>query len=416
MSDDTRTGPRADGPHQPVHAERNGGGDPLTRAIVDAVRSQTLLITVLAILSALVIGAVIIAFSDEGVRAAMGYLFARPTDTLSQAWHTVADAYAALFQGAFGGRVPWSETIVAATPLILTGLAVALPFRAMAFNIGAEGQFLIGAMIGGLVGFALPDLPMVVHLPLTLLAGFAAGAVWGFIPGILKARTGAHEVIVSIMLNWTAIFLSDYLLTSALYRRPGRADPISRVLDPTAQLPSFVGGLRAHWGFVVALIVAGLAWWLIQRSTFGFETKAVGLNPRAAQFAGMSPNKVFWLIMTIGGALAGLGGVVQVSGVQKFLSPGFSAGLGFDGITVALLGRGNALGVVLAAMLFGALRAGGLRMQATTGTSVDLVVVIQALIIIFVAAPPLVRAIYRLKVPKAGDTDAGALSAQGGQA
>ena len=399
MSEDSTTSvPAGDQP-----PDRNGP-DMVQRFLADVVRSQTLLITVLAVLSALVIGAIIIALSDEGVRQSMGYLFARPSDTLSQAWHTVADAYSALFMGAVGGRSAWSETLVATTPLILTGLAVALPFRAMEFNIGGEGQFLMGAMVGGLVGFAL-HLPMIIHLPLTLLAGLLAGALWGFIPGILKARTGAHEVIVTIMLNWIAIFFSDWLLTSSLYRRPGRADPISKVLDPSAQLPSFVGGLRAHWGFVVALALAGACWWLIQRSTFGFETKAVGLNPRAARFAGMNPNKVFWMIITIGGALAGVGGVIQVSGIQKFLSPGFSAGLGFDGITVALLGRGNSLGVVLAALLFGALRAGGLRMQAETGTSVDLVVVIQALIIIFVAAPALVRAIYRLKAPSSAEVD-----------
>lgn len=371
------------------------------RFVDEVVASRQLLVTALAILTAIVIGAVIIALSDEAVREAF-----TTGGVLGAAWTAVTDAYGALLRGSLGSVNALSETVVAATPLILTGLAVALPFRAGMFNIGGEGQFLVGAFAGGLVGFGIDGLPLVVHLPLALAAGMAGGFAWGWIPGILKARTGAHEVIVTIMLNNVAIFLSDYLLSTDVYQRPDRDDPISKLVATSAQLPRFLGGSRIHLGIAVALLAAFGAWWLVQRSTFGFETQAVGRNPAAARTAGMNPNRVFWSIMAIGGALAGLGGYIQLAGVQRTLAPGFAAGAGFDGITVALLGRGSALGVVAAALLFGALRAGGLTMQAQTGTAIDLVVVIQALIIIFIAAPALVRAIYRVKAAPTTGTEA----------
>lgn len=372
------------------------------RFVEEILGSQQLLVTALAVVTALIIGAVIIALSDAGVREAFS-----TGGVLSASWTAVTDAYGALFDGSLGSVDAFSETIVAATPLILTGLAVALPFRAGLFNIGGEGQYLIGAFVGGLVGFGIDGLPLILHLPLVLAAGALGGFAWGFIPGILKARTGAHEVIVTIMLNNVAVFLGDYLLSTDLYQRPDRADPISKLVASSAQLPRLLGsGFRIHFGILVALAVAVGAWWLMRRSTYGFEVQAVGRNPAAALTAGMRPTRVFWSIMAIGGALAGLGGLIQLSGVQRTLAPGFAAGAGFDGITVALLGRGSALGVVLAALLFGALRAGGLTMQAQTGTAIDLVVVIQALIIIFIAAPALVRAIYRVKAAPTTGTEA----------
>lgn len=368
------------------------------RFLKELTSASPVLVTVLAIFTALVVGAVLIVFSDENVLSTWGYFFAAPGDALSASWDAITAAYGALFSGAFGGSGPLSETIVAATPLMLAGLGVALGFRAGLFNIGAEGQLLAGGMAAGLAGFSLHGLPVVIHLPLALLAGLAGGALWGFIPGILKARTGAHEVITTIMLNYVMIYLSLYLLSSTLYRRPGRTDPISKVVDVPSRLPHLAGqGLRLHAGIIVALLAAAGVAWLLGRSTWGFELRVAGANPDAALTAGIDVGRATVVAMALSGALAGLAGANQVLGVQFSLAPGFSGGIGFAAITVALLGRASPVGVVLAALLFGALQAGGLNMQATTGTPIDIVTVIQSLIVIFVAAPALVRAIFRIK-------------------
>lgn len=389
-----------DADQQPDSAPQKG----VFAGFVDqVVHAQTLLTTALSLLTALIIGALLIVLSEDATREPMTYLFSRPSDFVVAVWQTVGDAYRALFSGAIVGTNSWSETLVAATPLIFTGLAFALPFRALIINIGAEGQFLAGALTGAVVGFSLTGLPLVVHLPLTVFAGFAGGALYGWIPGILKAKTGAHEVISTIMLNNIALLLTNYLLLTQLYQRPDRPDPISKAIASTATLPKLFGSTyRVHWGFVFAVVVAVAAWWLLERSTFGFEVKAVGHNPRAARFSGMNPDRVYWVILSLAGAMAALGGIIQIAGVQPRLTPGFSAGLGFDGITVALLGRSKPIGVIWAALLIGGLRAGGLRMQAQTGISLDLVTVVQALVIIFIAAPALIRAIYRVRAARAG--------------
>jgi general nucleoside transport system permease protein len=359
------------------------------------------LVAVLAIVAALVVGAVLIVFSDENVLSTWGYFFAAPGDALSASWDAITAAYGALFSGAFGGSGPLSETIVAATPLMLAGLGVALGFRAGLFNIGAEGQLASGALLAGLVGFGLHGLPVFVHLPLALLAGFAGGALCGFVPGILKARTGAHEVITTIMLNYVVGYLGLYLLASSVYRRPGRIDPISKIVAVSSRLPHLAGqGLRLHSGIILALLAAAGVAWLLGRSNWGFELRVAGANPDAALTAGIDVGRATVVAMVLSGALAGLAGANQVLGLQFSLAPGFSAGIGFDAITVALLGRASPIGVVLAALLFGALRAGGLNMQAATGTPVDIVTVIQSLIVIFVAAPALVRAIFRIKAAR----------------
>jgi ABC-type uncharacterized transport system permease subunit len=369
---------------------------PVERFIA-GVTSTNVLVTILALLSAMLVGAVIIALSEEPVRQALSYFFDRPGDTFAAAWNAGAEAYAALIRGSLGGRYQLSETGTAAIPLILTGLAVALPLRAGMFNIGGEGQVIAGGVVAGFVGFAVTGLPMVIHLPLALLAGVAGGAAYGFLPGILKARTGAHEVITTIMLNNIAFFVTEYLLSTDVFRLPGRADPISKSMEPSAVLPRVFGGLRFHWGFVLVIVAAVAIWWLLERSTAGFELTAVGHNASAATAAGMSVGRMVVLGLTVAGALAGLAGTMQILGVQGRITGGFSGGLGFDGITVALLGRGSVGGTVAAGLLFGALKAGGRSMQAATGTSLDLVVVLQALIILFVAAPALVRALYRIR-------------------
>ncbi len=371
-----------------------------SQRLVAALTGTSVKVTVLAFLSALAIGAGIIALSEDTVRAALSYFFARPTDAVSAAIEVIGAAYLALLQGSLGGIPQLSETLVSSTPLILTGLAVAVPLRAGLFNIGAEGQLVAGGMVAGLVGFGLTGLPMAVHLPVALAAGIVAGGLYGFLPGLLKARTGAHEVISTIMLNNIGLLVSGYLISTTLFRRPDRADPISRSVEDSARFPRLIWwepSLRVNASLLVALALAVAIFWMVERSTRGFELNAVGLNPQAATAAGMSPGNTVILAMTTGGAMAGAAGAAIILGLQYRLTIGFSAGLGFDGITVALLGRGRIGGTVAAGVLIGALQAGGRNMQAQTGTSLELALVIQALIIVFIAAPGLVRAIFRIK-------------------
>ncbi len=366
---------------------------------IAAITGTSLLVTLLAFVSAFVLGAIVIVLSDDGSRTALGYVTARPGDFVDAASGAVFDAYRALVSGSLGGIGQLSETLVAATPLIATGLAVAIPLRAGLFNIGAEGQVIAGGLIAGFTGFSLTGLPMVIHLPLAVAAGIAGGYAYGYLPGLLKARTGAHEVITTIMLNNIAILVTSYLLSTTVFRPEERADPISKTMEASARFPRFPGleSYRINTSMLLIIVLAVLAFWLLERSTTGFELNAVGSNPKAATAAGMSPNKAIITAMAIGGALAGAAGAAEILGIQGRITQGFSAGLGFDGITVALLGRGSVGGTVAAGLLFGALKSGGRAMQAQTGTSLDLVVVIQALIIVFIAAPGLVRALYRIK-------------------
>ncbi|WP_380167351.1 ABC transporter permease [Jannaschia sp. R86511] len=371
---------------------------------------STALPSLLSVVMALVVGAVLIALSDDDVRAASQYFFSRPTDTFVAVWQSVTQAYAALFRGSIinlsadsvaGVLGPLANTLLFATPLIAGGLAVAIPFRAGMFNIGTEGQITVAAVFAAYVGFAFA-LPPVVHLVAAVLAGLLGGALWGAIPGVLKATTGAHEVITTIMLNYVARFGILFALGTTYFQREGRADPISPPIPDTAALPALLPFGRLNWAFVIALAAAALAWWLINRSTVGFRLRAVGANPEAARTAGMSVPRTYVTAMVLAGTFAGVAGVSQVLGSEKVLTGGISAGLGFDAITVALLGRANPLGVVAAGLLFGGLKAGGLTMQATTGTSLDIVVVLQALIVLFIAAPALISAVFRLRSTGAG--------------
>jgi len=365
--------------------------------LVEGITGTGVRVTILAFLSALVIGAFVIAFSEEPVQETLAYFLARPGDTFAAAWTAISEAYMALLRGSLGGSRQISETLVAATPLILTGLAVAVALRGGLFNIGAEGQLIAGGITAGLVGFSFAGLPMLLHLPLAAAAGIAAGAFYGWIAGILKAKTGAHEVISTIMLNNIGMLVSTWLISTNVFRQPDRLDPISKPMEATARFPRFVPDLRVNGALIMALALAVVIFWLVERSTHGFELNAVGLNPTAATVAGMDPKRTIVRAMTTGGALAGAAGAAVILGVHGRLTIGFSAGVGFDGITVALLGRGRVGGTVMAGLLLGALKAGGRSMQAVTGTSVDLVLVIQALIIVFIAAPGLVRAMFRIR-------------------
>lgn len=311
---------------------------------------------------------------------------------------TIARSYLALLQGSVGSLNAISETLTAATPLVLAGLGLALGFRAGLFNIGAEGQILMGGMAAAVIGFSFSFLPFFVLLPLCLLSGAAAGAFYAGIAGWLRATTGAHEVISTIMLNLISYRLIDYMLRLPFVQREGRADPISKSVPDHAQLPGLLEwidpNLRVHAGIFLALAAVLFVYWLLFRTKTGFEFRASGASPDAARFAGMRSGLTIVLAMASAGALAGLAGSVQVLGVLDRVTPGFSAGIGFDAIAVALLGRSHPVGVLLAGLLFGALEAGGRQMQVDAGVSIDLIGIIQALIIVFIAAPMLVRALF----------------------
>lgn len=311
---------------------------------------------------------------------------------------TIGKSYVALLKGSVGSINAISETLTAAVPLVLAGLGLALGFRAGLFNIGAEGQILMGGMAAVIAGFSFPGLPFLILMPLCLLAGALAGAFYASIAGYLRAATGAHEVITTIMLNLTSYRIIDYLLRQPWVQKEGRSDPVSKSVPDAAELPRLLEwldpNLRVHSGVFLMLIAVAVVYWILFRSKIGFEFRASGESPDAAHYAGMRSGLIIVAAMATAGALAGLAGANQVLGVLDRASPGFSAGIGFDAIAVALLGRSHPVGVLLAGLLFGALEAGGRQMQVDAGVSIDLIGIIQALIIVFIAAPLLVRAIF----------------------
>ncbi|MBF4586665.1 ABC transporter permease [Curtobacterium sp. VKM Ac-2861] len=392
---------------------RNGApGTDRWHAAMQSILNGSVLVTVLAVVLALVACGILIALTDENVRATAGYFFARPADMLQAIGTAVGGAYASLFQGSvvnFGATsfqqaiAPLTRSIDYAVPLVVAGLGIALSFRAGLFNIGGQGQILMGAAAAGWVGFSF-DGPAAIHIPLTIVAGIVGGAVWGGIVGVLKARTGANEVVVTIMLNYVALYLVSYLLrTPGLLQAPGSSNPISPATKDSALLPQLFGvRYGVDLGFIVAIIAVVVVWWLVNKSSLGFRFRTIGENPRAARVAGMSvPALTIW-VMVISGALVGIAGAYQVQGaVTTGFTSGIDAGIGFDAITVALLGRSKPWGVFWAAILFGVLKNGGYAMQAANGIPIDIVGVIQALIVLFIAAPPLVRAIFRIPQPGA---------------
>jgi len=358
---------------------------------------RALMLPALALVTALIIGAVIIAVTDVDTLRVWGD---DPVEAFRLTVSGIADAYRALFVGSLGSPRAITETLFAATPLILAGLAVAIGFQAGLFNIGVNGQMHIGGMAALWVGFSVA-LPTIVHIPVALFAAVVGGAIWGGIAGFLKARTGAHEVITTIMLNFIALFLVDYLLKSSIFRAAGRNDPISRPAETSAQFPTLLGDFRLHIGFLVALAAVLFAWWLMYRTTIGFEFRAVGANPEGSRYAGMNVAWIYLSVMAVCGALAGVGGANQILGLEPYRGiSNFAGSVGFDAIALALLGRSHPVGVLFAGLLFGGLRAGGREMQGAAGIPIDLVLVLQALIIVLIAAPEMVRAIYRLKTPE----------------
>jgi ABC-type uncharacterized transport system permease subunit len=357
---------------------------------------QALLVPALAFVTALIVGAFIIAVTDVDNLKLWGD---DPAEAFRSTLSGIGDAYKALFVGSLGSVNAITETLFAATPLILAGLAVAVGFQAGLFNIGANGQMHMGGMAAIWVGFSISP-PAIIHIPLVLIAAAIGGAIWGGIAGLLKARTGAHEVITTIMLNFIALFMVDYLLTTSLFQAKGRNDPISEPANESAQFPTLFGDHRLHIGFLVALAAVAFVWWLMYRSTIGFEFRAVGANPDGGKYAGMKVAWIYVSVMAVSGGLAGLAGSNQVVGLEPYrASSNFAGDIGFDAIALALLGRSHPIGVLFAGLLFGGLRAGGREMQGAAGIPIDLVLVLQALIIVFIAAPELVKAIYRIKTP-----------------
>jgi ABC-type uncharacterized transport system permease subunit len=357
---------------------------------------QAFIVPLLASLTAFVAGGIVIA-------AAAGQGISLP-DRLVLA----ARGYAALVDGAFLKPQAFTNTLVKATPFILTGLAVAVGFRAGLFNIGAEGQYMIGSVCAVFVGYAF-KLPPVLHAIVAMLAGMLGGALWGTIPGILKARLGAHEVINTIMMNFIAIQLTDWLVNNPMKDPSGPSIIRTPFIHSSAEIPQFselLPGIvapsdRLHLGFVLAILAAVGMWWLLWKTTLGFELRTAGSNPDAARYAGIRTEATIVLAMAISGALAGLAGAFEIQGLNRMLPAFFSAGYGFDAIAVALLGQNHPFGVIPAAILFGALSTGSDFLQIRTRVSRHMVSIIQALILLFVAAPALIRWLYRLRLEKA---------------
>ena len=282
------------------------------------------------------------------------------------------------------------------------------------FNIGVEGQIFIGAMASVWAGYTFTGLPPILHVPLSLAFGALGGGLWGFIPGLLKAKTGAHEVINTIMMNYIAFRLTDFMLRGPLHD-PNEFTPKSPwILESAKLLRFFKDPIRFHIGFLIALGIAFLIYWLLFKTTWGFELRTVGTNPNAAKYAGMNNIVVTILAMTISGGLAGLAGANEVLGVNHRLLPAFSSGYGFDSIALALLGKNHPFGVVLSALLFGFLRNGARMMQLRAGIPVDIISILQALILAFIAAPAIIRTIYRLKEPDVEEESGVKISGWGG--
>ncbi len=384
------------------------------RGVLNAV-----LLPVLAIVTALILSSVFIILSDTEVLALWRDVLVAPQPALAASWEKLRAAYRALFEGGLGnpsliweGLRTWlttgdatllvqsleslDRTLVYSTPYIFAGLAVALGFRCGLFNIGAEGQLFVGALAATYIGYSIKGLPIFIHLPLALAAGAAAGAVWAAMAGLLKAYTGAHEVVTTIMLNYVAFRLSDFLLTGPM-KRSG-FNPVSPPVEPSAWLPKLAPDpLRFHSGFFLALLAAYFVYWFLWKTTWGFEIRTVGANPDAARYAGMSIARNYIVAMALSGALAGLAGTNEILGVNHFMAQAFSSGYGFDSIALALLGKSHPLGVVLASLLWGFLRAGATRMQSAAGIPIDIVQIVQGMVIVFVAAPALVRMIWRVR-------------------
>lgn len=388
-------------------------------------RLRGLTVPGLAVLTALLIGGIIIMVTDQAVFKAMGE--GKIGQGLGLAFVNWGRAYWALYEGALGNPVRIltaigqsltgggiqpilgavrgpSDSLVQSVPYIFAGLAVALGFRAGLFNIGVEGQIGIGWLAAVVVGFSLKSFPAYVLLPLAILAGMVAAGLWAGIAGLLKARTGAHEVITTIMLNYISYRLSEWLLCGPLENVQGTCR--TQEIAPAAFLPRFLGHpVTVHWGFILALIAVLVTAWYLFKTTWGFELRTVGANPNAAKYGGMNVARNIIVTMFLSGCLAGLAGVSQGLGITHNIALGFQAGYGFDSIALALLGKSHPFGVLAASLLFGVLRAGASRMQSVAGVPTEIVQIVQSLVIIFIAAPAIIQSIYHLRKLRRDETE-----------
>jgi general nucleoside transport system permease protein len=360
----------------PTPAARTGQGS------LAGLRDR-LILPVSAILLSLVVGAIVIYLSL--------IVTGQPMDI-----GLPLQAYAALFEGAFGSLDAIVNTLVSTTPLILGGLSVALAFKAGLFNIGATGQFLLGAVGAVAMGVTLAGQPPIVAIPLAMAAGMLAGAFWGFIPGALKAFTGAHEVVTTIMLNYIAYAVVAWSVSYPL-DTPESPEPLTASVG-NAALPILIGR-NGHFGIVLAFVAVAIVWWLLSRTTLGFEIRTVGANPDAARYAGMHPRMLIILTMTLAGLLAGSAGAVTVLGVLRNMQATLPTTVGFDAIAVALLARSNPVGIIFSALLFGSLRSGAALMQIRVGIPAELIDVLQATMLLFLIANPLLRYLRRRRGP-----------------
>ncbi|MEV6594571.1 ABC transporter permease [Streptomyces acidicola] len=397
---------RTPNPEEPSAEPRNRPSQ--TARIIRQISNGSTLTTVLAIAASLVVGAIFIVLTNSQVQQSMGSLLTHPLTPMQEVGHAVADAYASLFRGgiydytqpSFVEAVkPLFTSLSFAAPLIAAGLGIGIGFRAGIFNIGGQGQILVGGALAGWIGYALP-MPAGIHLLVAVVAGLIGGALFAGIAGLLKATTGAHEVIVTIMLNYIAFYLLSYLLTTVM-KASHSDNPTSPPELPTAVFPSLLGSPFAlNLGLIVVIALVILSWWLISRSSLGFQFRAVGENPEAARTAGINVKRVIILTMLVSGGLVGFAGVYQVLGqTTTGFTSAFDAGIGFNAITVALLGRNKPMGILWAGILFGVFQAGGYAMQADEGVDINIVDVLQSIIVLFIAAPPLVRTIFRLPAP-----------------
>ncbi|HUG08118.1 MAG TPA: ABC transporter permease [Acidimicrobiia bacterium] len=384
--------------------ESHAAGNDVARRVsgIDEKLGRAILTPLLALVLALAVGAVIIMVTDVDAWRLMGEDLG---GALGEMLEGVWIAYRELFRGAFGSVRAISETLFTASPLILAGLAVAVGFRTGLFNIGARGQMFAGGLFALWVGLHV-DLPALIHIPVALIAAIIGGGLWGGLAGFLKARFGAHEVITTIMLNFVAAFFVLYILKTSLFQEAGSNLPQSApVLDSARLPPIFAQQYRVNISLIIAVLAVWFIHWLLFRSTIGFEFRAAGLSASASAYAGMNVSFLYTAVMFVSGGLAGLAGASMTLGLPPYtVTSNFPGTIGFDAIALALLGRSHPVGVLWAGLLFGALIAGGRTMQAAAGVSVDLVIVMQALIIIFIAAPALVRAVFRIRAAEAEPT------------
>lgn len=389
---------------------------PLDQRLVQALKeilAGSPLRSALSVFLGFVAGAIFMISSSEEFLGSLQYFFSRPTDALGAAWTTVVDGYGALLRGAiFNPEAkdsivafrPITETLRLGAPLIVAGLGIGLGFRVGLFNIGGTGQLIFGVLWATFISTRV-ELPFGIHLLVALVAAILGAAFWGALVGFLKAKTGANEVILTIMLNYIAINLFTWFIREPglLQEANGGGTPKSDPPALTAQLPRLLGDSYAiHYGFVIAVLATVLYWWLMERSTTGFRLRMVGLNPSAARTAGINVEWTYVLAMTLSAGFVGLAAANQALGTSAGYTSTIHAGIGFDAITVALLGGSSAPGVFFAGLLFGAFKAGGPSMQVI-GISPEVLGAVQGFIVLFIAAPPLVRAIFRLPPPQKSD-------------